>query len=70
VTPASADLIDRATRLVQHTERAQSLLRTVLDWTDTGLYDVAEDVHLVRLPGATVRALRELLEPETDQVAP
>jgi DNA-binding transcriptional LysR family regulator len=70
VTPAGEYLIDRATKLVQHAERAQSLLRTVLDLVEDGHYDAMADVHLVRLPGETVRALRELLDSETGEVSP
>lgn len=62
---ASADYVmTQATRLVQHSERTQSLLRTILEWTDAGNYDPVADIHSLRLPGVTIRAIQRLLDPE------
>lgn len=52
----------QATQLVQHCEHTQSVLRTVLDWVESGHYDAMADTHLLRLPGPTVRAIRALLQ--------
>jgi hypothetical protein len=65
VSRAGDVVLAKATRLVQHCEHTQRLLRSVLDCADApeAFYDPVSDRHFVTLPGGLVRAIRQTLEP-------
>lgn len=63
MSAAGDAVLRRATQLVQHCERCQVLLRSVLDWVDHGIYDPVEDMHALRLPGGVVRSIQQLVRP-------
>jgi hypothetical protein len=68
MTTAAERLMTMANRLIQHGEHTQRILRDVLSWIDQGCYDPMQDMHALRLPGGTVRIIRQLLvEPKPEE---
>lgn len=62
MSPAGKLVIQKALQLAEDCRQSRSLLATTLSSIEAGFYDPLADMHLIRLPGADIRAIRQLLD--------